>query len=70
MTQKHTDRTQKAFFVPADEIRENKFDLSINRYKEEVYEEETFERPSDILGRMKSLEAQISADIAGLEAML
>ena len=56
--------------MPADEIRENKFDLSINRYKEEVYEEETFERPSDILGRMKSLEAQISADIAGLEAML
>ena len=64
------DRTQKAFFVPADEIRENKFDLSINRYKEEVYEEEAFDHPGEILGRMKSLEAQIAADIEELEAML
>ncbi|MBW2624236.1 MAG: N-6 DNA methylase, partial [Deltaproteobacteria bacterium] len=29
---KDTDRTQKAFFVPADEIRKKKYELSINRY--------------------------------------
>ena len=67
---KLTDRTQKAFFVSADEIREKKFDLSINRYKEEIYEEETFDHPSDVLGRMKSLEAEISSCIEELEAML
>ena len=31
---KDTDRTAKAFFVPVDEIEENGYDLSINRYKE------------------------------------
>jgi len=29
--QKDTDRTAKAFFVPVEEIRENGYDLSINR---------------------------------------
>ena len=36
---KKSDRKAKAFFVPAEEIRENKYDLSINRYKEIEYEE-------------------------------
>jgi type I restriction enzyme M protein len=31
-----TDRAAKAFFVPAEEIRSNAYDLSINRYKEIV----------------------------------
>lgn len=30
---KDTDRTAKAFFVPKSEIKENGYDLSINRYK-------------------------------------
>jgi len=34
---KDTDRKQKHFFISADQIRENKYDLSINRYKETVY---------------------------------
>ena len=38
----NTDRTRKHFFVPADEIRERNYDLSINRYKEIVYEEEEY----------------------------
>lgn len=32
-SKKDTDRKKKAFFVPVDEIRENGYDLSINRYK-------------------------------------
>ena len=36
---KDTDRTAKAFFVPVQEIRDNKYDLSINRYKEIEHEE-------------------------------
>ena len=65
-----TDRTDKAFFVPVKEIRDNKYDLSINRYKEIVYEEEKYDPPKEILARMKKLEAQIMADIEGLEGML
>ena len=67
---KDTDRTKKAFFVPADEIRDNKFDLSINRYKETVYEAEEYDPPKVILGRMKALEKEILADLEELEGML
>ena len=32
-------RTERSFMVPASEIESNDWDLSINRYKEVVYEE-------------------------------
>ncbi len=39
------DRTAKAFFVPRSELGENAFDLSINRYREIVHEEEQYDSP-------------------------
>ena len=67
---KDTDRKDKAFFVPAEEIRENKYDLSINRYKEIVYAEEVYDPPKEILAKMKELEAEIQKDMEELEEML
>lgn len=67
---KDTDRTAKAFFVPAHQIRDNKYDLSINRYKEVVYREETYDPPKAILARMRTLEESIFNDITQLEGML
>ena len=67
---KDTDRTAKAFFVPAAEIREANYDLSLRRYKESVYEEEKYDPPSVILGRMKALNDEIATDLAELEEML
>ncbi len=64
------DRTANAFFVPKSEIEENAFDLSINRYKEIVHEEEQYDSPKVILGRLKKLEAEIAADLEELETML
>jgi len=64
------DKTQKSFVVNASEIAGNKFDLSINRYKEVVYEEEEYEDPKVILGKLKSLEKEILADLDELEGML
>lgn len=64
------DTIQKAFVVDASEIAANKFDLSINRYKEVVYEEEEYEDPKVILGKLKSLEKDIMADLDELEGML
>jgi type I restriction enzyme M protein len=64
------DKTQKAFVVDAADIKANKFDLSINRYKEVVYEEEKYEDPKVILGKLKALEQEIMADLNELEAML
>ncbi|MBF0186298.1 MAG: N-6 DNA methylase [Magnetococcales bacterium] len=67
---KLTDRTAKAFFVPALEIKENKYDLSINRYKEVVYEEEEYDPPVEIMDRMIALEREIIADLEELRGMV
>ncbi|CDH06791.1 putative type I restriction enzyme M protein [Xenorhabdus bovienii str. oregonense] len=64
------DKTQKAFVVDAKDIAANKFDLSINRYKEVVYEEEEYEDPKKILEKLKVLESEIMADLNELEGML
>lgn len=49
-----TDRTVKYFMVPYSEIvdEKNNFDLSLSRYKEDVYEEVNYDAPSVILGRL------------------
>lgn len=64
------DKTQKAFVVDASTIADNKYDLSINRYKEVVYGEEQYEDPKLILKKLKELEAEIMTDLDELEGML
>jgi type I restriction enzyme M protein len=65
-----TDRTQKAFFVPAQKIRDNKYELSINRYKETRHAEVIFEPPKKIIARLGQIEMEIAEDLAELEGML
>jgi type I restriction enzyme M protein len=65
-----TDRTAPAFFVPAAEIRDANYDLSLGRYKDTIYEEEEYEPPYVILGRMKALNGEIANYISELEEML
>lgn len=65
-----SDRTAKAFSVPVSDIRANKYDLSLNRYKESVQEALSFDPPAAILARMKKMESEIQADMAELEKML
>jgi type I restriction enzyme M protein len=67
---KDTDLTRKHFFVSAEDIQNNKYDLSINRYKETVYEEEQYNPPKEILGRMMDLENEIMANMEELRGML
>ena len=67
---KDTDRKAHAFFVPAAELKENKYDLSINRYKEVVYEEVQYDPPKVILKKLRKLEKDISKDLDELEGML
>ena len=64
------DRIQKHFFVTADQIRKNKYDLSINRYKETVHQEEQYDPPKEILERMMGLEQEIMSDMEALRGML
>jgi len=53
-----------------DEIRENNYDLSINRYKEIEYEEVKYKPPKEILKKLRALEDEIRANLDELEGML
>lgn len=66
----NTDRKAKHFFVDADEIRNNGYDLSINKYKEVEYEEVQYEAPSKILADIKALESEVQTSLNELEGML
>ncbi len=68
--QQPSDRKAKSFFVPVEEIRENKFDLSINRYKEIEYEEVEYDPPGVILDELEALEAEIAKDLKELRGMI
>lgn len=69
---KETDRakTEQSFFVTKEEIAENKYDLSINRYKEVVYEKISYDAPSVILDRLESLNAEIAEKTAELRGRI
>ena len=67
---KESDRKQKFFFVPKKEIVEEKYDLSMSRYKEDVFEEVVYEKPVVILSKLKSMEGEISKELSELEGML
>jgi type I restriction enzyme M protein len=65
-----TDRTAKAFCVPVQQIRDNKYDLSINRYKESNHVAVQYDAPAVILERLKDLEDAIQQDLSELEGIL
>lgn len=67
---KDTAKKAKAFFVSKDEIVANKYDLSINRYKELEYEEVEYDPPLVILNRLEKLEGEIQKELGELRGML
>lgn len=67
---KISDRNSPHFWVGKDEIVKNKFDLSINRYKEVIHQQESYDDPKDILKKLKSIEVEILADLVALEEIL
>lgn len=68
--EKERKRTEQSFFVDADEIRENDFDLSINKYKEIVYEPVEYDPPEVILDRIDEMEKEIQENMAELRKLL
>ncbi len=67
---KKSDRKAKHFFVPVKDIRDNKYDLSISRYRETEYEEAKFDPPQDIMKRLRLLDVDVSRDMDELEGLL
>ena len=51
-------------------IAANKYDLSINRYKEAAYEEVEYQPPLLILDQLETLEIDIQNDLKELRTML
>ena len=51
-------RTDQSFFVPKDEIAKNTYDLSINRYKEIIYEQKVYAKPADIIANIQQLDKE------------
>jgi len=64
------DRKQQHFLVPKQVIVDNGYDLSYNRYHEEVFEEVAYDEPKDILQKLGSLEDDIQKGIEELKGIL
>lgn len=69
---KETDRkrTEQSFFVDKQEIADNGYDLSINKYKEVEYVPVEYPPTSEIMANLRSLEKEINTAMNELEAML
>ncbi len=63
-------RTEQSFMVPVEEIRQNDYDLSINKYKKTEYVPVEYEPTVVILQKIKDIEVQIQKELAELEIML
>lgn len=68
--EKDRKRTDKSFFVSLEEIENNDYDLSINKYKEIKYEEAKYEEPEIIIDKINLLEKEILNDLSILKEKL
>ena len=68
--ERENPRTAQSFCVPKADIAEEGYDLSLNRYKEIVYEEIEYRTPQEILTDLTNLEGEIQQGMSELEGML
>ena len=64
------ERTDKSFFVPVSEIVDNDYDLSINKYRESVYEVIQYRSTAEIMTNLHSLQMKISEELKELDSLL
>ena len=63
-------RTDQSFFVEKQEIVDNAYDLSINKYKEIEYIPVEYPPTSEIMANLQALEKEVQESMAELEKML
>lgn len=68
--EENRERTDKSFFVPVQEIIDNDYDLSINKYKKTEYVAVEYPPTSEILDELDKLEEQIAQEMKELRKML
>lgn len=62
--------SEQSFCVPKPDIVVNDFDLSINRYKEIVYDEVPYDSPGSIIDELQALEVEIQMGLLELRTAL
>ncbi len=63
-------RTDKSFMVPKQDIVDNDYDLSINKYKEVEYQKVEYPPTSEIMANIRELEREIGKEMDELEKLL
>lgn len=63
-------KTEQSFMVTKEEIVENGYDLSINKYKEVVYEKVEYDPPRVIMGRIDEIDKEIETLKTQLKELL
>jgi len=68
--EKSRTRKDKSFMVPVQEIRDNDYDLTLNKYREVEKEEKVYRSTSEILDELKETYAESEEMMQALETML
>jgi type I restriction enzyme M protein len=63
-------RTEQSFCVPKADIVAASYDLSLNRYKEVVYEEVDHRPPVEIIAELERIEDEIAGELRDLKEMV
>lgn len=63
-------RTEKSFFVPKQDIVDNDYDLSINKYKQIEYTPIEYPAPQEIMKQIMDLDKQITKELEELNKLL
>ena len=64
------ERTEQSFFVPKQEIVDNDYDLSINKYKKTEYVDVEYPPTSEIMVEIEDLNKVIETELSELKKML
>lgn len=64
------ERTEQSFFVSKEEIVENEYDLSINKYKKVEYVAVEYPPTSKIFAELEEIEKKIAVEMAELKKLL
>jgi len=64
------ERTEQSFLVPKDEIVQNDYDLSINKYKKTDYKPIEYPSTQEILADLHELEMEITKGLKELEGLV
>ena len=68
--EKDRERTEQSFFVPKQEIVDNDYDLSINKYKKTIYVPVEYPPTSELLSELDSLYKELGETLNELGGLL